>query len=212
MGNLCRRSLSLARVQYLPFHTDPNWIHSSNHDKWLPMLEDNISLSELLGKRYSQRKALGDALVQLGQEYPQLFVLSPDVGSSTNANKFNTAYPDRYTCTGIAEMNTVGIAAGLAYLGFIPVIAGYAIFITGKAWEPFRNSVAYPHLNVKLIGTHAGINVGPDGATHQAIEDLALMRVIPGIEILVPGDAQQVLPALRPCDRSRRPSLHTFGA
>jgi len=155
------------------------------------------TLSAILGERYSQRKALGDALVMLGEENPNLFVLSPDVGSSTNAIKFQTNYQDRYVCTGIAEMNTVGIAAGLAYMDFIPVVVGYAIFITGKAWEPFRNSVAYPHLNVKLVCTHAGINVGPDGATHQAIEDLALMHSIPGVHIFVPGDAQQVLASLR---------------
>ena len=155
------------------------------------------TLSAILGERYSQRKALGDALVTLGEEYPKLFVLSPDVGSSTNAINFQTAFQDRYICTGIAEMNTVGIAAGLANMDFIPVVVGYAIFVTGKAWEPFRNSVAYPQLNVKLVGTHAGINVGPDGATHQAIEDLALMRSIPGVQIFVPGDAQQVLATLR---------------
>ena len=160
-------------------------------------MSKNYSLDAILGERSSQRKALGDALVTLGNENPKLFVLSPDVGSSTNAIKFQTTFQDRYVCTGIAEMNTAGIAAGLSYLDYIPVIAGYAIFIVGKAWEPFRNGIAYPKLNVKLVGTHAGINVGPDGASHQAIEDLALIRSIPGVQIFVPGDAQQVLSTLR---------------
>jgi transketolase len=150
-----------------------------------------------LGPKRSQREALGKALVSLGEEYPDLFVLSPDVGTSTKAHDFQERFPDRYVCTGIAEMNTVGIAAGLANLRFIPLVAGYAMFIAGKAWEPFRNSIAYPHLNVKLAATHAGINVGPDGVTHQAIEDIALIRSIPGVTILAPGDADQVLPALR---------------
>lgn len=151
----------------------------------------------LLGKAHSQRDALGKALVQLGAEYPSLVVLSPDVGLSTKAIDFQKKFPDRYICTGIAEMNTVGMAAGLSYMGLLPVVAGYAMFIAGKAWEPFRNTVAYPHRRVILVGTHAGINVGADGATHQAIEDIALMRSIPGMEIYIPADSNQVLPALR---------------
>ena len=150
-----------------------------------------------LGPERSQRTALGEALVELGEKYPELFVLSPDVGTSTKAREFQKIFPNRYVCTGIAEMNTIGIAAGLANMNYIPLVAGYAMFVGGKAWEPFRNSVAYPHLNVKIVGTHAGINVGPDGVTHQAIEDIALMRSIPGVSVFAPGDADQVLPALR---------------
>ena len=161
------------------------------------MQPTETNLSELLGERLSQRNALGDALVLLGKEFPDLFVLSPDVGPSTKAIRFRDRFPERYVCSGIDEMNTTGLAAGLAYLGYIPLVAGYAMFVAGKAWEPFRNSIAYPNLNVKLVGTHAGINVGPDGVTHQAIEDLALMRSIPNVHVLVPTDATQVLPALR---------------
>lgn len=150
-----------------------------------------------LGPERSQRTALGEALVVLGEIYPELFVLSPDVGTSTKAHDFQKRFPDRYVCTGIAEMNTIGIAAGLANMNYVPLVAGYAMFVGGKAWEPFRNSVAYPHLNVKIVGTHAGINVGPDGVTHQAIEDIALMRSIPGVSVFAPGEADQVLPALR---------------
>jgi transketolase len=144
-----------------------------------------------------QRIALGDALVRLGAEYPDLVVLSPDVSLSTRAIKFKAAFPDRFVCTGISEQNTLGMAAGLAAMGWLPVVAGYAMFVAGKAWEPMRNSVAYSNLNVKIVATHAGINVGPDGVTHQAIEDIALMRAIPGMVVLAPTDANQVEPALR---------------
>ena len=148
-------------------------------------------------KPMEQRAALGDALVHLGQEYPNLVVLSPDVSLSTKAVKFKAAYPDRFVCTGIAEQNTLGMAAGLSTTGWIPVVAGYAMFVGGKAWEPIRNSIAYSKFNVKIVATHAGINVGPDGVTHQAIEDIALMRAIPGMTVLAPTDACQVEPALR---------------
>ena len=144
-----------------------------------------------------QRVALGDALVKLGAEYPDLVVLSPDVSLSTRATRFRAAYPDRFVCTGISEQNTIGLAAGLATFGWRPVVAGYAMFVGGKAWEPLRNSVAYSGLNVKIVATHAGINVGPDGVTHQAIEDIALMRAVPGMVVLAPTDANQVEPVLR---------------
>lgn len=148
-------------------------------------------------KAVAQRDALGDALVRLGKEYPNLVVLSPDVSPSTRTIKFKAAYPDRFVCTGIAEQNTLSIAAGLSTTGWLPLVAGYAIFVGGKAWEPMRNSIAYPGLNVKIVATHAGINVGPDGVTHQAIEDIALMRAVPGMTVLAPTDAPQVEPALR---------------
>jgi transketolase len=144
-----------------------------------------------------QRIALGDALVKLGADYPDLVVLSPDVSLSTRATKFKAAFPDRFICTGISEQNTLGMAAGLSTMGWTPVVAGYAMFVVGKAWEPMRNSIAYSHLNVKIVATHAGINVGADGVTHQAIEDIALMRAVPGMVVLAPTDANQVEPALR---------------
>lgn len=148
-------------------------------------------------KAIEQRGVLGDALVHLGADYPELVVLSPDVSLSTKAIKFKEAYPDRFICSGIAEQNTIGMAAGISTMGLIPVVAGYAMFVGGKAWEPIRNSIAYSHFNVKIVATHSGINVGPDGVTHQAIEDIALMRVIPGMVVLAPTDANQVEPALR---------------
>jgi transketolase C-terminal domain/subunit len=124
-------------------------------------------------------------------------VLSPDVSPSTRATRFRAAFPDRFICSGIAEQNTLGLAAGLATCGWRPLVAGYAMFVAGKAWEPLRNSVAYPGLNVTIAATHAGINVGPDGVTHQAIEDIALMRAVPGMVVLAPTDANQVEPVLR---------------
>jgi len=144
-----------------------------------------------------QRAVLGDALVRLGATHPNLVVLSPDVSRSTGAIKFKTAYPERFICTGISEQNTIGVAAGLAMQGWIPLVAAQSIFIAGKGWEPFRQTVAYPHLNVKIVGTHGGINVGPDGVSHQAIEDIAIMRVIPGVVVLAPTDGNQVFSVLR---------------
>jgi len=160
------------------------------HEK-VPSMADN----HLPGM--SHRKALGIALPVLGAEYPNLVVLSPDVGPSTQAIRFKDFYPRRYFCTGISEQNTLGMASGLAASGWISIVAGYAIFVGGKAWEQIRNTIAYPHLNVKIVATHAGINVGADGVTHQAIEDIALMRAIPGMTVLAPTDGNQVLPVLR---------------
>ncbi len=145
----------------------------------------------------SQTNALGDALKIIGEEYPKTLVLSPDVGTSTKAIKFKENFSDRYICTGISEMNTIGLAAGLSQMDWIPIVIGYGMFVAGKGWEPFRNCIAYPNFNVKLIGTHGGINVGQDGVTHQAIEDIALMRAIPEMTVLVPADANQVLPVLK---------------
>lgn len=133
----------------------------------------------------------------LGQENEKIVILSPDVGKSTRALEFNKLFPDRYFCTGISEQNTIGLAAGLAHMGWIPFVVGYAMFVGGKAWEPFRSSVCYPGLNVKLIATHGGINVGQDGVTHQAVEDIAIMRAIPGLTIFIPCDAKEIGQILR---------------
>ncbi len=148
-------------------------------------------------KAKSQRNALGEALVCLGDENEKLVVLSPDVGISTRVLIFKSKHPERYFCTGISEQNTVGLASGLASMGWSTVIAAYAMFICGKSWEQIRSSVCYPNLNVKIVATHGGINVGQDGVTHQSIEDIALMRAVPGLTILAPCDANEVLPLLR---------------
>jgi transketolase len=144
-----------------------------------------------------QRSALGEAFPLLGREFPDLVVLSPDTSRSTGAAKFRDAFPERFLCTGVSEMNTLSLAAGLALEGWRPLVAGFAMFVGGKAWEPIRNSIAYPRLNVTIVGSHAGINVGPDGVTHQCIEDIALMRAVPGMTVLAPTDANQVLPVVR---------------
>ena len=143
-----------------------------------------------------QRAALGDAFPALGREFPDLVVLSPDTSRSTGAAKFGM-HSRRFLCTGVSEMNTLALAAGLALEGWRPLVAGFAMFVGGKAWEPMRNSIAYPHLNVTIVASHAGINVGPDGVTHQCIEDIALMRAVPGMTVLAPTDANQVLPVIR---------------
>jgi transketolase len=148
-------------------------------------------------EKKDQRQALGEAFPILGKEYPELLVLSPDTSRSTGAAKFRDAVPERFLCTGVSEMNTLAMAAGFALEGWKPLVAGFSMFVGGKSWEPLRNSIAYPHLNVKIVATHAGINVGPDGVTHQMVEDIALMRALPGMTVLAPTDANQVLPVLR---------------
>ncbi|MGD0725102.1 MAG: transketolase C-terminal domain-containing protein [Spirochaetia bacterium] len=145
----------------------------------------------------SHRSALGAALAILGQENSRMFVLSPDTSRSTGAATFRDAFPRQFLCTGVSEMHTLGFAAGLALEGFIPFVVGFGMFVVGKSWEPLRNAIVYPRLNVKVIATHCGINVGPDGVTHQMIEDLALTRAIPGLTVFAPADPPQVLPVLR---------------
>jgi transketolase len=170
-----------------------------------------------------QRTALGNAFPVLGQEFPDLVVLSPDTSRSTGAAKFRDAFPDRFLCTGVSEMNTLALAAGLSLEGWRPLVAGFAMFVGGKSWEPMRNSIAYPHLNVTIVASHAGINVGPDGVTHQCIEDIALMRAVPGMTVLAPTDANQVLSVVRAAlrhdgpvyvrlERSGMPVLTELGA
>jgi transketolase len=143
------------------------------------------------------RDALGEALISLGAEYQDLVVVDPDVRISTRSQVFYDAYPGRYVCTGIAEQNAMGVAAGLASWGYIPVVPLYAVFAAGKAADQVLNSIAYAGLNVKIVGTHGGINVGPDGPSHQAIVDLGVMRSIPGMVVLTVADASEVKPGLR---------------
>lgn len=148
-------------------------------------------------KSESQRVALGMSLIKYGQRFDNLFVVSPDVGLSTHASDFQKIYPERYVNTGISEQNTMGVAAGLALVDFIPIVPLYAAFASGKSADQVINSIAYPNLNVKIIGTHGGINVGGDGPTHQAIIDLAFFRSIPNFKVLVPRNSSEVDSALR---------------
>lgn len=155
----------------------------------------NDILSAELPKK-ATRDGYGDALVAMGEQYSKLVVLDADLSGSTKTKPFAKKYPDRFFNFGVAEQNLVGQAAGLALSGMLPVASSFAIFLTGRAWEIVRNSVAYPGLNVKLAATHAGITLGEDGASHQIIEDISIMRTIPGMTVLVPADYWQAYRAL----------------
>ncbi len=135
------------------------------------------------------REAYGKTLVELGEINPNVVVLDADLATATKTELFKKAYPERFFDCGIAEANMVGVAAGLAAMGKIPFISSFAMFLAGRGYEQIRNGVAYPHLNVKICASHAGISVGEDGATHQCNEDIALMRSIPGMVVLNPADA-----------------------
>lgn len=134
------------------------------------------------------RDGYGDALIELGEVKKNLVVLDADLSGSTKTNGFKKKFPDRFINVGVAEQNLVGHAAGLALSGLVPFASSFAMFLSGRAWEVVRNSVAYPNLNVKLVSSHGGITVGEDGASHQCIEDFALMRVIPGMVVICPSD------------------------
>ena len=139
-------------------------------------------------KKIATRESYGNALVELGAEHDNLIVLDADLAAATKTGVFKQAYPDRHIDCGIAECNMMGIAAGLSTTGIVPFASTFAMFAAGRAFEQVRNSIGYPHLNVKIGATHAGISVGEDGATHQCNEDIALMRTIPGMVILNPAD------------------------
>ena len=138
--------------------------------------------------KIATRESYGNALLACGEKYPELVVLDADLAGATKTGVFKKAYPDRHIDCGIAECNMTGIAAGLANCGKIPFISSFAMFAAGRNFEQIRNSIGYPHLNVKIGATHAGITVGEDGATHQCNEDVALMRTIPGMTVIVPSD------------------------
>lgn len=140
--------------------------------------------------KISTRTAYGEALAEIGSN-EKIVVLDADLQCCTRTEKFAALYPERARNVGIAEANMVGMAAGLASCGKTVFVNSFAMFTAGRAFEQIRNSIAYPHLNVKVIGTHAGVTVGKDGATHQCIEDLALMRSIPGMMVLSPCDANE---------------------
>ena len=136
-------------------------------------------------KKIATRESYGNALVELGKEHDNLVVLDADLAEATKTGMFKKVFPERHIDCGIAEANMIGIAAGLASTGKVPFCSSFAMFAAGRAFEQVRNSVGYPHLNVKIGATHAGISVGEDGASHQCNEDIALMRVIPGMTIKI---------------------------
>ena len=137
------------------------------------------------------RAAYGDALKKIGCDFPDIVALDADLSCATFSNRFAQDFPDRFFNMGIAECNMLGVAAGLATAGKIPFIHTFAMFAAGRIYDQVRNSVAYPKLNVKIVGTHAGLSVGEDGATHQCLEDIALMRVMPNMTVLNPCDAHE---------------------
>ena len=150
-----------------------------------------------MAEKIATRAAYGEALAALANEYPELVVLDADLSGSTMSKKFADVCPDRFYNIGIAEANMAGISAGLATCGKKPFINSFAMFAAGRAWEQVRNSIAYPRLNVKVIGSHGGLSVGEDGATHQCIEDLAIMRAIPNMTVLCPCDGNEMRQAVK---------------
>lgn len=144
----------------------------------------------------SIREAFGKELVELGAKHPNIVVLDSDVSCSTQTKQFAQAYPERFFNTGIAEQNMIATAAGLALTGKIPFAATFAVFATGRTYDQIRTSVCYQKANVKIIGTHGGITVGEDGATHQALEDVSLMRGLPCMTVIVPADCNECAQAL----------------
>lgn len=162
-------------------------------------------------RQIATRESYGSALVELGEKYPQLVVLDADLACATKTAMFQKVFPERHIDCGIAECNMTGIAAGLATCGKIPFISSFAMFVAGRNFEQIRNSIAYPHLNVKIGATHAGITVGEDGATHQCNEDIALMRTIPGMTIIVPSDDVEAKTAVRAAIEHKGPVYLRFG-
>ena len=157
------------------------------------------------------RESYGEALRDLAEKYPKLVVLDADLAAATKTGIFKKAYPDRFFDCGIAEANMIGVAAGLAASGMIPFASTFAMFAAGRAYEIVRNSVGYPHLNVKIGATHAGISVGEDGATHQCNEDIALMRTIPGMTVIVPSDDVEAKAAVEAAILHEGPVYMRFG-
>ena len=162
-------------------------------------------------KKIATREGYGNALKELGAEYPQLVVLDADLAESTKTAVFGKEYPERHFDCGIAEANMMGVAAGLSLVGKIPFVSSFAMFAAGRAFEQIRNSIGYPHLNVKIGATHAGITVGEDGASHQCNEDIALMRTIPGMVVMCPSDDIEARAAVRAAIEHEGPVYLRFG-
>ena len=150
-----------------------------------------------MAEKKAQRDAYGEVLVELGEKFDNLFVLDADLTKSTKTANFQKVFPERHINCGIAEGNMMTVSAGIASCGNIVFASTFAMFAAGRAYEQIRNSIAYPHNNVKIVATHAGLTVGEDGATHQCLEDIALMRAVPGMVVLAPSDAVQTKEACR---------------
>ena len=162
-------------------------------------------------KKIATRESYGNALAELGTEHKDVVVLDADLAEATKTGVFKKAHPERFIDCGIAESNMMGVAAGLAAAGMVPFASSFAMFAAGRAFEQVRNSIGYPHLNVKIGATHAGISVGEDGATHQCNEDIALMRTIPGMVVINPSDDVEAKAALKAAYEHQGPVYLRFG-
>lgn len=165
----------------------------------------------MLGDKIATRDSYGNALVELGKEHENLVVLDADLAAATKTGIFKKAFPERHIDCGIAESNMAGIAAGMSTCGYVPFMSSFAMFAAGRAYEQIRNSIGYPHLNVKIGATHAGISVGEDGATHQCNEDIALMRTIPGMVVINPCDDVEARAAVKAAYEYVGPCYLRFG-
>lgn len=162
-------------------------------------------------KKIATRESYGNALVELGKENPNVVVLDADLAAATKTGVFKKEFPERHIDCGIAECNMMGMGAGLAASGMIPFVSTFAMFAAGRAYEQVRNGVGYPHLNVKIGATHGGISVGEDGATHQCCEDVALMRTIPGMTVIVPSDDVEAKAVVKAAAELDGPVYMRFG-
>ena len=162
-------------------------------------------------KKIATRDSYGNALAELGAEHKDLVVLDADLAAATKTGVFKKAFPERHIDCGIAECNMMGVAAGLATTGLVPFASSFAMFAAGRSFEQVRNSIGYPHLNVKIGATHAGISVGEDGASHQCNEDIALMRSIPGMVVINPSDDVEAKAAVRAAYEHDGPVYLRFG-
>ena len=162
-------------------------------------------------KKVATRDSYGNALKELGAEHPDLVVLDADLAGATKTGTFKKAFPDRFFDCGIAEANMICIAAGMSTAGLVPFASSFAMFAAGRAFEQVRNSIGYPHLNVKIGATHGGISVGEDGASHQCCEDFALMRSIPGMTVICPADDVEAKAAVKAAYEMEGPVYLRFG-
>lgn len=164
-----------------------------------------------MAEMIATRQAYGDALVELGEQNKNIVVLDADLSKSTTTAKFGKKFPDRFFNMGVAEANMINTAAGLATCGKIAFVSSFSIFATGRAWEQIRNTVCYSGLNVKIVATHSGVSVGPDGASHQCIEDLSLMRTIPTMTVIEPCDAYETRKSIQAAVAHKGPMYVRLG-
>ena len=162
-------------------------------------------------KKIATRDSYGNALVELGKTHKNVVVLDADLACATKSGTFKKAFPDRHFNCGIAECDMVGVGAGLSTMGLVPFVSTFAMFAAGRAYEQVRNTIGYPHLNVKICATHGGISVGEDGASHQCCEDFALMRTIPGMTVMCPSDDVEARKMLHAAYEMEGPVYIRFG-